>query len=248
MTCLWVIQLKTGVAAIVDLGWSLCMLIATVAYSLYLDGEILRRLLIILTAGFWAARLAYHIYVDRVRPGKEDGRYIYLKSVWGSRANFNLFWFFQTQAVAAVIFSLPWYLIAQSGEANLRWVDLLGVVIFVIAICGESIADHQLSVFRRNPAFAGKVCRVGFWRYTRHPNYFFEWLHWWAYVCFAYGVSMWWLVILSPVAMFILLTKYTGIPYTEMQASRSRGDDYREYQQTTNAFFPWKPRARTSLS
>lgn len=243
MTCLWFVQRSTGIAAIVDLGWSICMLLACVVYCLYLDGSYLRRGLLAVTAGFWAVRLAGHIYADRIRPGVEDGRYVYLKEHWGHRANARLFWFFQAQALAALVMSLPWFLIAQSSISELRAIDIVGLVLFFVSVWGETTADRQLAIFRRDPGSRGKTCRIGLWRYSRHPNYFFEWLHWWAYVCFAYGSSLWWLVILSPIGVYILLTRFTGIPYTEMQALRSRGDDYRQYQQSTNAFFPWRPRA-----
>jgi hypothetical protein len=82
------------------------------------------------------------------------------------------------------------------------------------------------------------VCREGLWRYSRHPNYFFEWLHWWAYVFLAIGSPLWWLPMLGVAVMFLFLTRVTGIPPTEAQALRSRGDAYRAYQRTTNAFFP----------
>jgi steroid 5-alpha reductase family enzyme len=108
----------------------------------------------------------------------------------------------------------------------------------MVALTGESIADRQLARFRASPSNRGKVCREGLWRYSRHPNYFFEWFHWWAYAWLAVGSPLWWLPILGVVVMYLFLTRVTGVPPTEAQAIRSRGDAYREYQRTTNAFFP----------
>jgi len=105
----------------------------------------------------------------------------------------------------------------------------------------EAISDLQLHRFRQQPENKGEVCRVGFWNYSRHPNYFFEWLHWWTYVLLAITAPLGWLTILAPVAMWFFLNRVTGIPHTEIQAIKSRGDKYRNYQQTTNAFFPWFP-------
>jgi steroid 5-alpha reductase family enzyme len=117
------------------------------------------------------------------------------------------------------------------------------LAIGVLSIAGESLADWQLSRFRSQAANRGQVCNHGLWRYSRHPNYFFEWLHWWAYVCFA--ISNWpWgcLTLLGPLTMWYLITRVTGIPPTEAQSLKSRGEAYRRYQQTTSPFFPWFPR------
>jgi steroid 5-alpha reductase family enzyme len=111
-----------------------------------------------------------------------------------------------------------------------------------VAFAGESLADRQLSRFRQDPRNRGRVCRDGLWRYSRHPNYFFEWLHWWAYVALAAGSPLWWIAVAGVAMMLLFLTRVTGIPPTEAQALRSRGEAYREYQRTTSAFFPWPPR------
>ena len=244
MTGLWLVQRQTRNAGIVDAGWAACLLVASVAYFLFLDGALIRRSLILLTGGLWALRLTVYIYFDRILGRKEDGRYVYLREYWAAEANRKLFWFFQAQAVAALVLSLPWFVVASSTEQSVRLIDILGLFLFFVSLIGESVADRQLANFRHEPENRGRSCRVGLWRYSRHPNYFFEWIHWWAYVCFAYGQSWWLLTALAPVAMFVLLTRYTGIPYTEQQALRSRGDDYRKYQQETNAFFPWFPDER----
>jgi steroid 5-alpha reductase family enzyme len=101
------------------------------------------------------------------------------------------------------------------------------------------LADAQLNAFKRRPDKSSPVCDVGLWRYSRHPNYFFEWLIWVAYFLFAAASPWGWLGILSPVAILFLLLKVTGIPMTEEQAVRSKGDAYRRYQKTTSAFVPW---------
>jgi len=106
---------------------------------------------------------------------------------------------------------------------------------------GESMADRQLAHFRAQPANRGKTCRDGFWRYSRHPNYFFEWLHWFAYVALAVGSPVGWLAWSGPLVMFLFLRFVSGVPYTETQALRSRGDEYRRYQRDTPMFFPWFP-------
>jgi steroid 5-alpha reductase family enzyme len=117
-----------------------------------------------------------------------------------------------------------------------------GVAVWLLSVVGEGIADRQLARFRENPANKGKTCRDGLWRYSRHPNYFFEWLHWFAYVLLAVGSPWFWLSAAGPVVMYLFLRYVSGIPYTEAQALRSRGEDYRRYQQTTPMLFPWFPK------
>jgi steroid 5-alpha reductase family enzyme len=99
-----------------------------------------------------------------------------------------------------------------------------------------------LQAFRSNSRNKGKVCRDGLWRYSRHPNYFFEWTHWWAYVLIGWQAPYGWATLFGPVIMLVFLFKVTGIPPTEENALRSRGDAYREYQRTTSVFFPWPPK------
>jgi steroid 5-alpha reductase family enzyme len=120
------------------------------------------------------------------------------------------------------------------------------VAVAVLALGGEAIADAQLSRFRRDPANRGTVCRTGLWRYSRHPNYFFEWVHWWAYVLIGIAAPWGWLALFGPALMLLFLFKITGIPPTEARALESRGDAYREYQRTTSVFVPWPPRRETA--
>ena len=126
--------------------------------------------------------------------------------------------------------------------AGLAWHDYVGLGVWCVAVCGEGLADWQLARFRRRPDSKGRTCREGLWRYSRHPNYFFEWIHWFAYVFLALGSPYVWVALCGPVVMLLFLFKLTGIPYTEKRALASRGEDYRRYQQTTSAFFPWPPK------
>jgi steroid 5-alpha reductase family enzyme len=146
------------------------------------------------------------------------------------------------QALVDVILSLP-YLVAMTKPApGLGAWDLAGVLVWVVTVVGETVADHQLATFRADPANCGRTCRVGLWRASRHPNYFFEWLHWWSYVLLAVGSPWWALTLVGPALMLFFLLKVTGIPAAEAQALASRGEDYRDYQRTTSAFVPWFPK------
>ena len=190
--------------------------------------------------GIWGARLGFHL-ATRVLRESEDGRYRHLRGVLGGWTQPVMFLFFQVQALWGLMFALPMWAAAQSTSPAPAWNDWLGIGIWAIALGGEIIADRQLDRFRRDPANKGKVCREGLWRYSRHPNYFFEWVHWWAYVLIGIGSPWWWVTVAGVAVMYVFLTRVTGIPYTEQQAIRSRGDAYRRYQQTTSVFFPLPP-------
>ena len=118
----------------------------------------------------------------------------------------------------------------------------IGVGFWLVSLAGESVADRQLAAFKADPGNRGKVCDVGLWRYSRHPNYFFEWLHWFSYPLIAMGAPSQWVAWLGPVIMLLFLYRVSGIPYTEKQSLKSRGDAYREYQRTTSPFIPWPPK------
>jgi steroid 5-alpha reductase family enzyme len=112
-----------------------------------------------------------------------------------------------------------------------------------VAWIGESAADFQLMYFKSKPANHGVICQVGLWKYSRHPNYFFESLIWIAFALFAMGSPYGYVALIAPMLILYFLFRVTGIPATEAQALRSKGESYRRYQQTTSAFVPWFPRS-----
>jgi steroid 5-alpha reductase family enzyme len=140
--------------------------------------------------------------------------------------------------------SVPAILVVLDGETfasgmGLGASGLLGVAFWATGLLGESLADRQLARFRADPANKGKICQIGLWNYSRHPNYFFEWLVWVGYAVFALGSPWGWLGFIAPALMLHFLLNVTGIPMTEELSLKSKGDAYREYQRTTSAFVPW---------
>jgi steroid 5-alpha reductase family enzyme len=240
MIAVWALQRRLGDAGIVDVAWTFGVGVLGAAFAI-LGGDAPweRRLLVAALVSLWALRLGSHI-AHRVMTQPEDGRYVDLKRQWGAQAQAKLFRFFQFQAFGAVLFAAPMLFVARNTQP-LGWLDALGIAIWTVAIVGEAIADRQLAAFRARPNNPQRVCREGLWRYSRHPNYFFEWLHWWAYVALALFAPFGWATILWPMMMLYFILRVTGIPPTEAQAVRSRGDAYREYQRTTSPFFPWFP-------
>ena len=242
MLVLWAIQYKTENAGTVDVAWSFCTGLTAAALALMSQvGSEERHMIIAVLAALWGIRLGMHI-LSRVMNETEDGRYRHMRLSSGNYAQPVMFVFFQIQASWVILFALPMWAAAQAPATELRIWDFIGIAIWLVAMAGEWLSDKQLSEFRQNPDNKGKVCQVGLWRFSRHPNYFFEWLHWLAYVFIGIGSAYWWVCVAAVVVMYIFITKITGIPFTEQQSIRSRGDAYREYQKTTSSFFPLPPK------
>jgi steroid 5-alpha reductase family enzyme len=236
----WWVQLRTRNAGWVDVAWSLLLAAAAVFYGVAGEGAALPRLLTALLGGAWGLRLGLHLFV-RVRHESEDGRYRYLREHWqGDQRRF--FGFFLFQALLVVLFSIPFLAVAMNPVPGFTAWSLAGVAVWALALSGEALADRQLARWRADPAHRGRTCRAGLWGCSRHPNYFFEWLQWFAWVLLAVGSPWWVWTLLGPLLMGASLLWVTGIPFTEAQALRSRGEDYRRYQREVSMFFPWFPR------
>ncbi|MEI8016922.1 MAG: DUF1295 domain-containing protein [Schlesneria sp.] len=241
MLLLWCIQWRTRDAGIVDVGWAGCLGFLAIFYGSTNPDCTWRTWMVVTIASVWSLRLAIYLLRDRVLGKPEDGRYQKLRAGFGSRANLFFLGFFQVQALLAWFFSLAfWLAMRRSGPMDV-W-DLFGISIWLISVAGETLADSQLARFRANTSNRGTTCRSGLWKYSRHPNYFFEWLHWWTYVAIAWTSPLGWMTLAAPALMLFFLLKVTGIPATEAQALISRGADYRKYQQTTSMFIPWFPK------
>jgi steroid 5-alpha reductase family enzyme len=189
----------------------------------------------------WSVRLGWHIG-QRSRGAANDPRYEFLRHEWGERFQPRLFWFLQIQALCAWVLAMSVGLAARNAAPLGVW-DVLAVAVAAIAIIGEAVADAQLQRYRADPANRGGICDAGLWRWSRHPNYFFEWLGWVAYPVFAIGGdAAGWLALAGPVLMYWLLVHASGIPPLEAHMLRSRGDAFRDYQARTSAFFPLPPK------
>jgi steroid 5-alpha reductase family enzyme len=244
MASAWYVQRRTGNSGWVDVTWSLGVggvAAIAAAWPVGYNGPHWRQLMVAFLAGSWCLRLGVHI-AGRTRAATDDPRYRNLMVQWGSDAARRMFWFLQSQAAVGIILALSIVLAAHNPNPNLRMQDLIGLVTLLAAIVGEAIADWQLRVFKSDPANRKAVCDVGLWRWSRHPNYFFEWLSWCAYpiiaIDFAGQNLFGWLALAAPVCMYWVLVHLSGIPPLEDHMLRSRGEAFRAYQKRTRAFFP----------
>jgi steroid 5-alpha reductase family enzyme len=243
MFVLWLVQIRTRDAGVVDVGWAASLGLSAIFCAVSGEGEPMRRLFVGVMGGIWGLRLALHLLLDRVLRGPEDGRYQMMREKFGPRINAVLLPFFLAQGVLVLLLSVPFILASRSHAPAPSALDWSALALWIGAFLGESVADAQLKAFKRSTTDRGRVCDVGLWRYSRHPNYFFEWLMWVAYAILATSAPFGWIAWSAPALMLVFILKLTGIPPTEARALRSRGDAYRRYQQTTSAYIPWFPRA-----
>jgi steroid 5-alpha reductase family enzyme len=242
MLVLWLIHLLILNAAIVDVGWAAGLGILGIFYAVAAPGYPARKWVMASMAGFWGLRLAAHLFFTRVVGQPEEGRYVQLRKEWKTNLPLRFLFFFEFQALLDVVLSLPFLLACMNPRAPLGALEKVGAGIWLVSILGEALADQQLNTFKKNPANKGKTYRAGLWKYSRHPNYFFEWLIWVGFAVFALSSPWGWLGLISPVLILYFLLGATGIPATEAQALRTRGSEYRAYQRATSSFVPWFPK------
>ena len=240
MIAVWVTGVRIKNMGIVDIAWSAGFTPVAGLYYFLAPGDPSRKLLITLMVTFWSARLGSHLY-RRVMGHHpvEDARYAQYREKWGSSYNFKMFWFFQIQAALLWALTFPFLLACFNPNPIILPLEWIGVALWALGLLGESLADRQLSRFTARPENKGKVCQKGLWNYSRHPNYFFEWVIWVGYFVFALGQPGGWWSIYCPLIMLHFLINVTGVKLAEEGSLKRRGDAYRAYQMSTSAFVPW---------
>ncbi|WP_244999697.1 DUF1295 domain-containing protein [Brevundimonas nasdae] len=248
MTAAWLVQRRTDQGGWADAFWSLGLGAAGIGVSLapLNDGSPSpRQWLAAVLIGLWGLRLGLHI-AARAAHEQEDARYARLREDWGADFQTKMFGFLMLQAAAAAFLALSILTAAHNPTPGLTLQDGLAALIFVSALLGEGLADRQLAAFKAEPANRGRVCDTGLWAWSRHPNYFFEWLGWCAWPVFAIdfrGDWPWgWLALTGPIYIYWLLTQVSGVPLLEAHMRRSRPDAFEAYAASTSRFFPRPPK------
>jgi steroid 5-alpha reductase family enzyme len=234
----WAISVKVRNYGFLDVAWSYGIFVLGPFYAIFAPGYGPRKWLLASLGALWSLRLGTYILIRVLRHHpEEDKRYETLRKSWPGPGMFLAF--FEFQAVTVIFFSAPYLISSFNTAPALRPVEIAGTILSLVAIAGEALSDAQMQAFKRDPTSRGAVCQRGLWRYSRHPNYFFESLVWWAFFIFALGSPWGWATVLCPLLMLWFLFRVTGIPLTEQHAVRNKGDAYRDYQRTTSAFIPW---------
>lgn len=246
MSLTWLYYVKTNHASYIDVVWALSfLLVATLSFVLF-EGYWFRQILVSAMIALWSLRLSTHLWL-RLKSTGEDGRYRELKEKWQNNAKTKFYIFYQFQALGTLGLSLPFYFLYSNSDPNISFFEIAGVTLWSIAFLGEIFADRQLKTFKNQPKNKGEVCNVGLWRYSRHPNYFFEWLIWMSYAIMCVEASFGIIAFASPLMMLYFILFVTGIPPTEQQSLLSRGNKYKSYQKQTSAFVPWFPKTKERL-
>jgi steroid 5-alpha reductase family enzyme len=248
MALAWAVQAATRNAGWVDAIWSFGTGAGGVVAALWPLGAAplsARQVLVAALIAAWGLRLGLHI-AERTLTGREDPRYARLRAEWGRRYLPRMFGFLMVQALAGWVLTLSVLVAARNPSPGLAWADLAGVLLLGVAVAGEGLADWQMRRFRADPANRGRVMDRGLWAWSRHPNYFFQTLGWFAWPLIALGPpGSPWLGVLAlsgPLLMYGLLVHVSGIPPLEREMLASRGDAFRAYQASTSAFLPLPPR------
>jgi steroid 5-alpha reductase family enzyme len=242
MASVWPFSVIKRDSGMVDTFWGLGFVLVAWNTFAHCDGYIWRNLLISILTTVWGFRLALHIYNRNLNKG-EDPRYKTFREKAGKSYWFtSLFKVFLLQGILLWVISLSLQA-AQMEHAPEAWTiqDTLGMGVWIIGFCFESIGDHQLAKFKADPANKGKVMDRGLWAYTRHPNYFGESLIWWGIFLIAMSnpANVW--TIISPALITFLLLRVSGVTLTERTILDNR-PNYRSYMERTSAFIPWFPK------
>ncbi len=241
----WRVQKATGNTGWIDVFWTFGLGFIAAAASLVplsdTASPTARQVMVAILIALWSLRLGWHIFM-RTQTIGDDPRYRQLILDWGKNADRQMFHQLQKQAGVSVVLALAVALAAHNPAPGLNIQDALGMMILLLGIVGEAVADRQLRSFKSDPANRNAVCDTGLWRLSRHPNYFFEWVCWLAYPLIAINLSggypFGWIAITAPACMYWALVYISGIPPLEAHMLRTRGDSFRSYQQRTPAFFP----------
>lgn len=238
-TVAWILQSFTGNAGIVDAIWAFTLGSLALVCAAAGDAPVEARVAVALMGGLWGLRLGVHLWRRNWGAPVEDFRYAALRRRWGANENRNLFWFFQFQNLFTLLLAASAFLPASYADRNAEpWALAVAVTVWLVAVIGESIADEQMAAFRANPVNKNRVCRDGLWRWSRHPNYFFECLHWLAYLPLALLAPYGWVALAAPLIMAFLLLRLSGVPLLEAELSK-RKSGYAEYIRTTRVLVPF---------
>ncbi|WP_456754715.1 MULTISPECIES: DUF1295 domain-containing protein [unclassified Bradyrhizobium] len=244
MTIAWQIQRRTDATGWIDVCWTFGTGLVACAASLVpvpqggTASE--RQLVVALLVAIWSLRLGGHLLLRTWKAG-DDPRYRDLIEQWGATADRRMFLQLQAQAAVGLILAASVALAAHNPRPGLGFGDLLGALLLLTGLIGEASSDAQLRKFRSDPANRHRVCEVGLWKWSRHPNYFFEWVCWLAYPLIA--IDAWypagWITLLAPACMYWVLVHVSGVPPLEQHMVRSRGQQFRDVQARTRPFFPF---------
>jgi steroid 5-alpha reductase family enzyme len=255
MGLLWRLRIRFKNDGLVDWGWPSGFLMMALFFAFFATSQSLSS--VILPSLYVVCGMRFLLgWIVREKRYGEDRRWGLWREKWSAgqgllgvkNVGVNFFFFYQAQALTNIfVFSVPLILVCNGPKGALGILEVLGIALWALCFACENISDHQLRTFKKNPALKEKVCDVGFWKYSRHPNYFFELGIWSSYALIAAPSAQNVFEALAlaavPALAYFYLVLFTGIPMNEKASLQSRGENYARYQRQTNRFFLWFPKS-----
>ncbi len=242
MTLLWVVSVFLKNASIVDPFWGFGFVVVAVYYFLQTGETDVRKILVMILVVLWGLRLSVYLFWRNAGKG-EDYRYQNFRKSYGEHRYWwvSFFQVFLLQGILMWLISAPILgAMFYAGSSPLNILDFAAIFFWIIGFTFEAGGDFQLARFKMNPQNKGKVLNTGFWKFTRHPNYFGDSTVWWAFGFFSAAAGSY-LPILSSVLMMALIIKVSGVALLEKSLAGKK-PEYRDYILKTSAFFPWFPK------
>ena len=242
MIILWLISVVIKNVSIVDVFWGLGFVIINFYYFLATENIYLRKFILLFLVTLWGLRLTIYLAWRNIGKG-EDFRYKEFRKKYGPERYwwFSFFQVFLLQGSLIMIVSLP--LLGTNFETtnnSLNVLDYFALMIWLIGFIFETGGDYQLSKFKKDPNNRGKLLKTGFWKYTRHPNYFGDSAVWWSYAIFSIAAGSYWTFI-GAIIMTALIIKVSGVALLE-KSLKNKNPDYLEYIEKTSPFLPRSPK------
>jgi len=242
---MWAVCVRVKNYGFLDVTWTFGIGLLALIDGLAGPGNVTRRVLFTTLGVVWSVRLGGFVLARVLRHHpSEDKRYRSLRETWRSPGEFLAF--FELQALVAVVFSAPFLCASFAGVSRIALLEWVGLGVAAIGIVGEAVADGQSEAFKRRPGRNKAILDDGLWRYSRHPNYFFEMLVWIGFALATLPLPLGWTAMACPVLIVYFLLRVTGIPLTEKHSLETHGQAYRDYQQRTSAFIPWARKSAPS--
>ena len=233
------IAIKTKDNSVIDIAWGLGFVVIDIALILQTQHIHFSQFIISLLILIWGLRLSGYVYLKK-RKKPEDFRYQELRKKWGNHYLVgSYFQVFLLQMILLLLIATPLFIVYQNHGVFLIY-TLSGTVISAIGFSIEVISDFQMSRFKKNDSNKEKIIQHGLWRYSRHPNYFVESLFWWGIACIVYPLSTYFLWLISPMIITILVRYISGVPLLEKRYQNN--SDFRLYAERTACFIPWFPK------
>ncbi len=220
---------------IADVAWGLGFLIIAIIGAFYNPTP--KTLIIAILVFIWGSRLAFHIGKRFLNKKEEDHRYQKMRDSWKGSQNLNS-WVrvFMLQGMLLVFVSTSVIIVTKFDQGGFTYINIIGGLIWLFGFCFEVIGDRQLKKFIAKRENSREIMTKGLWKYTRHPNYFGEAVLWWGIFIMTWGVEYFWLGILSPLTITILLRFVSGVPMAEQRYQDNK--EFREYAKKTPAMVP----------